>query len=82
MDDRPNVGFNYLYLTLTCCFTDTVILKITFKTEWRNVSIMDFAVYTTLIVRMNVFLGYENICQVCSYATVCSRALAYHGFGW
>jgi hypothetical protein len=40
-----------------------MILKITFKTEWRNISIMDFAVYTTLTGGMNIFLGYETICQ-------------------
>ena len=74
MDDRPNAGFNYLYPALTCCFTYKVILKITFKTEWRNASIMDFAVYTTFTVGMNIFLGYETICQACSYATVCCRA--------
>jgi hypothetical protein len=43
---------------------------------------MDFAVYTTLTVGMDIFLGYETICLACSYATVCCRVWAYHGFGW
>jgi len=64
MDDRPNAGFNNLFPALTCCFTDKVMLKITFKTEWRNVSTMDFAVYTTFTVGMNIFLGYETFCQL------------------
>lgn len=81
MYDRPNAGCNFLYSALTCCFTDTVILQITFKTEWRNDSVMDFTVYTTFTVGMNIFLGFETICQACSYATVCCRAWA-NGFGW
>ena len=52
----------------------TVILKITFNTEWRKAFIKDFAVCTTLTVERNIFLGNETICQACTYAITCCRA--------